>query len=171
MNGMTWVRILIGAVWINGAAEKIMNPQFPQQFAQSIKAGGYVSQAPQWFQAFMKSNVVPNAELFANLTRAGELVMGLALLLGLLTNLAALGSIAFSLMLLVSLGGVGFGGGLGPPEFLNINLIVALLSLIVLVSAGAKALSLDAAISRDRPLISPLLTNRRADKRDGGDQI
>ena len=167
MTGMTWVRILVGAIWINGAAEKILNPQFPQQFAQSIKAGGYVSQAPQWFQTFMKSNVVPNAELYANLTRAGELVMGLALLLGLLTNLAALGSIAFSLMLLVSQGGVGFGGGLGPPEFLTINLIVALLSLIVLFSARAKVLSLDAALSRNRPFISPVLTNRRAGKRDG----
>lgn len=104
MNGMTWVRILVGAVWLNGAAEKILNPQFPQQFAQSIKAGGYVSQAPQWFQAFMKTNVVPNAELYANLTRA-------------------------------------------------------------------KDLSLDAAISQDRPLISPLLTNRRAGGGNGQDKV
>ncbi|MGI9048542.1 MAG: DoxX family membrane protein [Rubrobacteraceae bacterium] len=168
---MTWVRILVGAVWLNGAAEKILNPQFPQQFAQSIKAGGYVSQAPQWFQAFMKTNVVPNAELYANLTRAGELALGIALLLGLLTNLAALGSIAFSLMMLVSLGGFGFGVGLGPPEFLNINLIIALLSLLVLISARAKDLSLDAAISQDRPLISPLLTNRRAGGGNGQDKV
>ena len=167
---MTWVRILTGAIWINGAAEKILNPQFPQQFAQSIKAGGYVSQAPQWFQTFMKSNVVPNADLFANLTRAGELAMGLALLIGLLTNLAALGSIAFSLMLIVSQGGLSFGGGLGPPEFLTINLIVALLSLIVLVSARAKAFSLDASLSRNSPLLSPLLTNRRASNRNGRDK-
>ena len=86
MNGMAWVRILIGAVWLNGAIEKLLNPDFPQQFAASLNAGGFVSQAPPWFQSFMQSTVVPNAELFAQVQRFGELALGLALILGLLTN-------------------------------------------------------------------------------------
>lgn len=161
MNGMAWVRILIGAVWMNGAIEKLLNPDFPQQFAASLNAGGFVSQAPPWFQSFMQSTVVPNAELFAQVQRFGELALGLALILGLLTNPAAIGSIALSLMILFSQGGVRLGTGIGSPEILTINLLVALISLLILLSPAAKALSLDEPLVRGRPRLAPLLTNRR----------
>ena len=159
MNGMTWVRILIGAIWLNGAVEKFLNPSFPQQLSQSLKAGGFVSQALPFFQTFMQNNVVPNAGIVAQLARFGELFLGIALILGLLTNLAALGSIAMSIALLLSQGGVSLGTGLGAPQFLTINLFVALLSVIVLLSAAAKDLSVDSTISKKRPGLSPMLTN------------
>ena len=162
MSGMAWVRILIGAVWLNGAIEKLLSPSFPRQFAASLNAGGYISQAPPWFQDFMRGTVVPNAELVAQLIRFGELALGLALLLGLLTNLAAIGSIVSNLVILVSQGGVQLGTGLGPPEFLDINLLVALISLVILLSPAAKALSLDTALVYRRPRLAPLLINRRA---------
>ena len=161
MNGMAWVRILVGAVWLNGAIEKLLNPDFPQQFAASLNAGGFVTQAPPWFQSFMQSTVVPNAELFAQMQRFGELALGLALILGLLTNPAALGSIVLSLTILLSQGGVRFGTGIGSPEILTINLLVALISLLILLSPAAKALSLDQPLARGRPRLGPLLTNRR----------
>ena len=162
---MAWVRILVGAVWINGALEKFLNPEFPRQFAASLNAGGFISQAPSWFQGFMNSTVVPNAELFAQLQRLGELALGLALVFGLLTNLAALGSILLSFAILLTQGGVRLGTGLGTPEFLNVNLLIALISLVILLSTAAKALSLDAALTRRRPGLAPLLTNRRARSR------
>lgn len=141
MNGMSWVRIIIGAVWINGALEKILNPGFPRQFAASLQAGGFVSQAPPFFRSFMQDTVVPNAETFAQLMRVGELALGIALILGLFTNLAAIGSIFLSAMILLSQGGVRFGTGLGPPEFLTINVIIALLSLVILISPESKTSS------------------------------
>lgn len=165
MNGMAWVRMLIGATWLDGAVEKLANPHFPQQFAATLRSGGYVAQAPPFFQQFMRQHVIPNAELFANLTRAGELVFGALLVLGLLTNLAALWSIAFSGMLIVSQGGLGFGEGLAPPQFFTIDLIMALLSLLVLLSPAAKSLSLDERIFRKNSLLAPLLINRRAGSR------
>ena len=64
MTGMTWVRMLVGAVWLNGALEKLLNPEFPRQFATDLGAGGFIAQAPPWFQHFMQSAVVPNADLF-----------------------------------------------------------------------------------------------------------
>lgn len=167
MSGMAWVRILVGAVWLNGAVEKLLNPSFSRQFAISLDTGVYISQAPPWFQDFMRAAVVPNAELMAQLVRFGELAIGLALVLGLLTNPAAVGSILFSLMLLISQGGVRLGTGLGPPEFLDINLLVALLSFIILLSPAAKALSLDTALVHRSPRLAPLLTNRRARSRSG----
>ena len=162
MSGMAWVRILVGAVWLNGGLEKLLSPSFPQQFAASLDAGGYIAQAPPWFQDFMRENVVPNAELFAQLQRVGELTLGLALILGFLTNLAAVGSTFLSLTILISQGGVRLGTGLGSPEFLNINLFIALISLVILLSPAAKALALDAALARGRPRLALLLTNRRA---------
>lgn len=158
---MAWVRILVGAVWINGGIEKLLNGDFPQQFASSLQAGGFVSQSPSFFQAFMQSFVVPNAEIFAQIVRIGELSMGIALVLGLLTNLAAIGSIVLSIAIMFSQGGVGLGTGLGAPGFLNINMIMALLSVVILLSAAAKALSVDSALARRRPDLSPLLTSSR----------
>ncbi len=161
MNGMVWVRVLIGAVWLNGGIEKLLNPDFPRQFADSLAAGGFVSQAPPFFQGFMQGTVVPNAELFAQLMRAGELTLGIALILGLLTNFAAVGSAALSVMILLSQGGVGLGMGLGTPEFLTMNVLIALVSVMILFSPAAKALSVDSRLARRSPGLSTLLTNRR----------
>lgn len=165
MRGMTWVRVLVGIVWLNGGIEKLLNPDFPQQFATSLGAGGFISQAPPFFQNFMQGFVVPNAEAIARLVTFGELALGIALILGLLTNLAALGSMAQSVAILLSQGGVGLGTGLGSPEFMTINLLVALLSAVILFSPAAKTLSADATIAKRSPALSPLLTNRRGRRR------
>jgi thiosulfate dehydrogenase [quinone] large subunit len=161
VNGMVWVRVLIGAVWLNGAIEKLLNPEFPQQFATSLQAGGFVSQAPPFFRAFMQGTVVPNAELFAQLMRLGELALGVALILGLLTNLAAVGSVGLSIVIMLSQGGVRLGTGLGAPELLTVNVLVALISVVILLSPTAKSLSIDAILARRSKVLSPLLLNRR----------
>ena len=161
MNGMVWVRVLVGAVWLNGGIEKLLNPEFPQQFASSLQAGGFISVAPPFFQGFMREVVLPNAELFAQLMRAGELALGLALVLGLLTNLSAIGSVVLSIVILLSQGGVRLGTGLGAPELLTVNVLVALLSVVILLSAEAKDLSVDAKLAQRSPGLSALLLNRR----------
>jgi thiosulfate dehydrogenase [quinone] large subunit len=161
VNGIVWVRVLIGAVWLNGGVEKLLNPDFPRQFAASLQAGGFVSQAPPFFQDFMKGYVVPNAELFAQLMRAGELTLGIALIVGLLTNLTAIGSVGLSVVILLSQGGVRLGTGLGSPEFLTINVLVALISVVILLSPGAKRFSVDDRLAERGPALSPLLVNRR----------
>jgi thiosulfate dehydrogenase (quinone) large subunit len=161
LNGMVWVRVLVGALWLNGGIEKLLNPDFPRQFADVLEVGGFVSQAPPFFRDFMQSTVVPNAELFAQLVRAGELTVGVALILGFLTNLAAVGSVALSILILLSGGGVRLGTGLGAPEFITINVLVALISLVILFSRAAKEVSLDSGLARRSPGLSPVLTNRR----------
>jgi len=160
-KGMAWVRILVGAVWLNGVLEKLLNPHFPQQFAQSLKAGGFISQAPSFFRVFMEGVVAPNPEAFVQIVRFVELSLGVALVLGLLTNLASLGSIAQSLVIMLSQGGVALGTGLGAPEFLNVDLVMALLSVIILLSPEAKTFSVDAALARRNPALSRPLTNRK----------
>jgi thiosulfate dehydrogenase (quinone) large subunit len=161
LNGMVWVRVLVGAVWLNGGIEKLLNPSFPRQFVDSLAVGGFVSQASPFFRGFMQGTVVPNAELFAQVVRTGELTLGLALILGFLTNLAAVGSVILSVAIQLSAGGVRLGTGLGAPEFITINVLVVLISLGILFSSAAKGLSVDAGLARRRPGLSPLLVNRR----------
>src|SRR5215203_1686990 len=99
---MVWVRVLVGAVWLNGGLEKLLNPEFPGQFAASLQAGGFVSQAPPFFQEFMRGYVVPNAEVFAQLMRAGGLTVGIAMIIGLVTNLGAGGGGGLSAVIRLS---------------------------------------------------------------------
>jgi hypothetical protein len=60
---------------------------------------------------------------------------------------------------------VRLGTGLGSPEFLNVDLFITVLSLVILLSPAAKALSLDATLAHSRPRLAPLLLNRRAGRR------
>jgi thiosulfate dehydrogenase [quinone] large subunit len=84
-----------------------------------------------------------------------------ALILGLLTNLAAVGSVGLSIVIMLSQGGVRLGTGLGAPELLTVNVLVALISVVILLSPAAKALSVDAVLARGSKTLSPLLLNRR----------
>jgi thiosulfate dehydrogenase (quinone) large subunit len=165
LNGMALVRIVVGAVWLNGGVEKLLNPDFPQQFAQSLEVGAFVSQAPTFFQNFMQSTVVPNAETVAQLVRIGELSLGVTLILGLLTNLAAIGSVFLSLNIMLSQGSPNLGEGLGAPGIFTLNAVLILLSLIILFSKDAKDFALDSPIANRRPRLAPILTNRRSRRR------
>jgi thiosulfate dehydrogenase (quinone) large subunit len=161
-NAAVWIRLLAGAIWLNGALEKLLNPDFPKQFATALQMGAFINMAPAPVASFMRTTVLPNAELFGQLTRVAELALGLALLLGLFTNLAALGSFLYSLLILSTQGGVSLGTGLGSPQFFTIDLVVALISLIILLSPAAKAFSLDAVLLRRYPnLALQLLLGRR----------
>ena len=113
MNGLVWVRILAGAVWLNGAVEKLLSPDFPAQFATALRTGAFINMAPEPVASFMSNVVLPNAELFAQLTRLGELALGVGLIAGLLTNLAALVSVFYSLLIPFTQGGGEPGYGVG----------------------------------------------------------
>jgi len=93
--------------------------------------------------------------------RVGELTLGIALIVGLLTNLACIGSVGLSMVILLSQGGVRLGTGLGTPEFLTINVLVALISIVILLSPSAKLFSVDDRLAERSPALSPLLVNRR----------
>lgn len=169
---MTWIRILVGALWVNGAVEKILNPAFPAQLEQSLLAGGFTAQAPPFLGSFVQQTILPNVETVAQLIRFGELAVGLALLFGLLVNPAALVSVVFSAALFLAQGGPDLGTGLTAPQFLTINLFVALISVAILLSPSAKDSSLDTGLARRRPRLAPLLINRRSRSRPhGGNKV
>ena len=109
---------------------------------------------------------MPNAELFAQGVRVVELSLGVTLILGVLTNLAA--SVGQSLSIMLSQRGVGFGTGLGAPEFLSFDLLMALLSLVILCSPSAKDLSVDFRLASRRPGLSSVLLKRRGGSGESG---
>lgn len=158
---MAWVRLLLGALWLNGGLEKLCNPGFPKLFDAVVQTGGYIDPGPPLFEAFMRKFVVPNAELVAVLAGLGETAIGIGLLLGFFTNLAATASIIMGLVLLTSVGGLSIGTGLGASGLLPFHLTLVLTALIVLLSPGAKAASVDGMLANRSPRLTPLLLSTR----------
>jgi thiosulfate dehydrogenase [quinone] large subunit len=56
-----------------------------------INGGGSVPPNPNlWYVGFLKGTVIPNAGLFAGLVKYGEILVGIALIIGLFTGIVAL---------------------------------------------------------------------------------
>ena len=161
MSGMAWVRLLVGAVWLLAGLEKLLNPGFPALYDAVLNTGGFIKDAPSWLQWFINSFVVPNSGSFAVLVGAGETVIGIGLVLGLLTNLSAVGGVFLGLTFVVDLGGLSIGTGLGSPGIFTLQVMIALLCLIVLLSPGAKVASVDGVLVDRRPRLAVLLLSTR----------
>jgi thiosulfate dehydrogenase [quinone] large subunit len=79
----SWNKITSGK-WLFGDGSPI----------QGLVGGAAASpDTPGWYVWFLQNVVQPNASLFATLVAIGEFAVGLALLLGLLTGIAAFGGI------------------------------------------------------------------------------
>lgn len=91
-----------------------------------------------WASSLVDQYVVPRADLFTNLVMIGEIGVGLLLLVGLASRLAAFAALLMNLSyFLVSRE--------------DINLLLIGIHLAVLVTAGGRALGLDVAIKRKLP--------------------
>jgi thiosulfate dehydrogenase (quinone) large subunit len=95
------VRVYLGYLWFVAGWEKLMDPSgvwvggkagaAVAGFAQGAmrQTTGEHPQVTGWYAAFLKNVVVPNAALFSYLVTFGEILVGLALFLGLFTGIAA----------------------------------------------------------------------------------
>ena len=87
------VRLYMASVWLPAGIEKVTSGEW--LFGDGSAITGLVGKAiedpgtPSWYASFLQSVVVPNAGLFATLVALGELAVGIGLLLGLLTGIAA----------------------------------------------------------------------------------
>ncbi|GGA71258.1 DoxX family protein [Ornithinibacillus halotolerans] len=97
---LTLLRIYIGYKWITAGFSKISSGSF--------NAGGFIEMAsessvvPEWWAAFLKTVAVPNQELFSFMVMWGEFLVGLALIVGIFTNFAALMGVTMNLSFLFS---------------------------------------------------------------------
>jgi thiosulfate dehydrogenase (quinone) large subunit len=75
------VRLYLGYEWISAALGKFGSPAWTGSQAGAAVTG--------WYAWFLQNLVVPNAGLFGWLITLGELAVGVALILGALTGIAA----------------------------------------------------------------------------------
>jgi thiosulfate dehydrogenase (quinone) large subunit len=137
---LAFVRILTGAIWlIHGVPKFLHSATFlPPSgfFANYLQQGIATTSGP--YHDFMVSVVAPNASIFAELVRLGEVLVGISLLLGLFSRLGGFFGILLPLNYMAVRGAVGTLSGWGSPDA-----SLALLSLISLVLPTGRIAGLD----------------------------
>ena len=95
------VRVYLGVLWLLAAWSKLTDPAGAwigknagaavSGFAQGAmqQTSGEHAQVTGWYAGFLESVVVPNAALFSYLVTFGEIAIGLGLIFGLFTGIAA----------------------------------------------------------------------------------
>ncbi len=91
LGPLVLIRVFCGYYFLSAATFKFINPSLygPPAYAKMIQEAAAINPSP-WYQAFLTNWVLPNIDLFRFLNIFGEFAMGLALVLGLFTRLAAL---------------------------------------------------------------------------------
>ncbi len=93
------VRLYVGWEWLHAGWGKVNNPAWVGDKAGAAltgfvngalaKASGEHPDVQGWYAVFLEKAVLPNAALWSYLVTAGEFLVGLALIVGLLTGIAA----------------------------------------------------------------------------------
>lgn len=94
------LRVYIGWIWLQAGLEKIKNPVWVGEKAgvaihgfltnALAKASGTHPDVASWYAVFIKDFALPNSTAFSYMVSYGELVVGVALILGAFTGIAAL---------------------------------------------------------------------------------
>jgi thiosulfate dehydrogenase (quinone) large subunit len=96
-----WVipRLYVGYEWLSAGLEKVQSPAWAGGQAGSAitgfvngalkKAAGDHPDVQGWYATFLQNGVLPNAALWSRLVSYGELLVGIALILGAFTGIAA----------------------------------------------------------------------------------
>lgn len=106
-----WDKITSGA-WLFGDGKPILG---------MVSSAATNSDTPSWYSWFLQNVVAPNAGLFATLVALGEFAVGLGLLVGLLTGIAAFGGVFLNANFVLA-------GALGP------NPVLIMLGLFLVVA-------------------------------------
>ena len=109
------VRLWLGYSWMNAGYQKIWGSEKSafwfgggagvKGFATAGVAGSTAGKGGAsygWWAGFLHNFVIPNASWIGKLVALGELAIGVALILGLFTGLAALGGLVFNLTYMFS---------------------------------------------------------------------
>lgn len=93
------IRVYLGWLWLVAGWEKVTDPAWVGSeagvavagFARGAveQAGGEYPSVSGWYASFLEGFVLPNATLFSYVVAFGELLVGLGLIVGLFTGIAA----------------------------------------------------------------------------------
>jgi thiosulfate dehydrogenase (quinone) large subunit len=101
----TVIRLYLGYAWLSGGLGKLTGGGFDASgFLQGAvaQAGGNHPAVQSWWGVFLEQVALPNAGLFSFLVMWGEILVGIALILGVFTNFAALMGITMNFAFLFS---------------------------------------------------------------------
>jgi thiosulfate dehydrogenase [quinone] large subunit len=102
---LVFLRVYIGYQWMVAGYGKITGGQFDASgYLQGAvaAAGGENPTVQAWWGTFLETVALPNAELFTSLVMWGELLVGIALILGIFTNFSALMGVTMNFAFLFS---------------------------------------------------------------------
>jgi thiosulfate dehydrogenase [quinone] large subunit len=149
LNERTWqvalagLRVYVGLVWFTYGRSKL-EPNWAggtHEFLSAVTDAAASTTEP--FKTFLTGVVVPHQLVFAELVAYGELLVGIALILGLLTKVGALGGVFLSLNYLFETGKFERHFGL-----MSFELMLAAVSLFILVTPANRFASVDAVLRR-----------------------
>jgi len=111
------LRLTISYIWLSAGIHKLLDSNFISTFPNTIKS--FSSASPfQFYTSFLNDTVLSNAQIFAQLTIWGEILTGIAFLLGFPILLGAISGIFMNLNYLLVATST-------PSQFLNLILIAA----------------------------------------------
>jgi uncharacterized membrane protein YphA (DoxX/SURF4 family) len=129
------IRILTGIIFVAEGWGKIAGDFVRGGFAESVRETA--AEAWPFWSAFLRGAVLPNASAFSWFFAAAELALGIALVLGLFTRVAAIGGMLLMTILLLGQTNVGPAGWeRWVTAGLTAKFALLLMGLLFLVDAG-----------------------------------
>lgn len=98
------IRVYIGFEWLTSGWGKVTGEFNARGFIEGAiaQAGGESPEVQGWWAAFLEAIALPNADLFSFLVAWGEILVGIALIVGIFTNFSALMGIIMNFAFLLS---------------------------------------------------------------------
>ena len=99
-SGLIWlfIRLYVGYAWLKAGWGKVQSEAWTGENAGAALTGfvnGALAKSQEgadvsgWYATFLENTILPNAKLFSIVVAYGELLVGLGLVFGLLTGIAA----------------------------------------------------------------------------------
>ena len=146
MRGMTSaqclavIRIGLGLYFLSFAYQKLAGNYLSSGAGLGRQLQQGLAASPGFYQPFLSSAVIPNADLFARLVALGELGVAISMILGLLTRAGGIVAIVLNLNYMLMKGLLNSGG--------SVDRFFVLIELMMIVSAAGLVWGLDGAWSR-----------------------
>ncbi|KGX86906.1 DoxX family protein [Pontibacillus litoralis] len=101
---LTFIRVYLGYMWLSAGWSKAINGFDASGFIHGAieQASGEHPAVQGWWAAFLENFVLPNMGLFNILVAWGEVLVGIALILGIFTTFSALMGISMNFAFLFS---------------------------------------------------------------------
>jgi uncharacterized membrane protein YphA (DoxX/SURF4 family) len=161
----TWiaiVRIFTGALWLSFGLDKFVRPFMPPTGYMVAFLKTAAANSHGWYHDYLMDVVLPNAALFGQLSRYGEVIVGGLLVLGLFTRWGAIGGMLLALNYLPA--NYAF-YAFQTPIIQLVDVHIFVLSALAAITPAGRALGVDGLFAARRfriPLLRPRFIDRES---------